>query len=90
MEKGFAYGPGLLRSGIRRDLSAAQIRRSVWLDAEALARYGRLGQLITDDNQLLQWRTMRPPADSSHSQTQNAINKAILERVTRRSAFSLR
>ena len=29
-------------------------------------------------------------ANSSHRQTQNAINKAILERVARRSAFSLR
>jgi spermidine synthase len=82
--------PGLDRIGIRRDLGDAQIRKSVWLRSEALSRYGRPGQLITDDNQLLQWSTMRPRADSQHTQTQNQANKTILKRVAGRPAFSLR
>jgi spermidine synthase len=45
--------PGLDRVGGTRSLSPEKIVKRAVLDPEAVARYARLGSLITDDNQLL-------------------------------------
>jgi hypothetical protein len=45
--------PGLAGKRSRHTLSAEQIRAALFLDAAALARYARPGDVITDDNQLL-------------------------------------
>ena len=44
--------PGFERD-IARDLDSAQVKRSFALGPEGLARLGELGEVITDDNQLL-------------------------------------
>lgn len=53
--------PGFRRA-IPRDLDEAQVERSFILDAQGMARLGALGDVITDDNQLLNhhhWRLLR-------------------------------
>ena len=45
--------PGFHRSGGGRDLTEADVRAGIVLDAAGLERYGLLGEVITDDNQLL-------------------------------------
>jgi spermidine synthase len=51
--------PGFDRSGGMRTYPPRQVRRSVVLDPERLARYAKLGGLITDDNQLLAYGPLR-------------------------------
>ncbi|MCB9989856.1 MAG: fused MFS/spermidine synthase [Rhodospirillales bacterium] len=45
--------PGFKRAFTGYDLSAAEVSRAVLLDKDELAAYGKEGDLITDDNQLL-------------------------------------
>lgn len=45
--------PGLSRNGRSRSLSSHEIRRALELGPEAVARWARQGQVVTDDNQLL-------------------------------------
>jgi SAM-dependent methyltransferase len=51
--------PGFDRSGGVRTYPPRQVRRSVVLDPERLARYAQLGRVITDDNQLLAYGPSR-------------------------------
>jgi predicted membrane-bound spermidine synthase len=52
--------PGLVRKNTGRTLTQDEIRRAVLLEPEALARYARLGTVISDDNQLLAHGRARP------------------------------
>lgn len=47
--------PGLQRQAVSRNLTPAQIRKAVRLDAGGLQRYGTNGDIISDDNQLLSY-----------------------------------
>jgi spermidine synthase len=51
--------PGLERESPGRDLSPQQIRGALRLNSEQLARYAELGEIITDDNQLLAYGRAR-------------------------------
>jgi hypothetical protein len=60
--------PGFMRAGIARDMDEIAIRSRVVLGPAGVARYGRRGQIITDDNQLLSYgperqREYRVPDD---------------------------
>lgn len=47
--------PGLARAIDTRTLAPQEVRDGVRLDPESMARYARLGSVITDDNQLLSY-----------------------------------
>ena len=51
--------PGFERSGGMRTFPPRAVRRSVVLNGEGLAKYARLGRVITDDNQLLAYGALR-------------------------------
>jgi hypothetical protein len=51
--------PGFARSGVSRDMDEAAVRRRVALAPPGVARYAQLGELVTDDNQLLSYGPKR-------------------------------
>jgi hypothetical protein len=58
--RGFATAwPGLARPAIVRDMDDASIKRGVALGAFAMENYADLGDIITDDNQLLSYGPKR-------------------------------
>lgn len=48
-----AIWPGFKRANISRNLSPQEIQQNVMLHADELREYGKYGDIITDDNQLL-------------------------------------
>lgn len=66
--------PGFRRA-VPRDLDEAQVRRSFILDAPGMARLAALGDVITDDNQILNhnhWRLTR-------QDDQGAVNVTVVD-----------
>ncbi|MCL4677120.1 MAG: fused MFS/spermidine synthase [Alphaproteobacteria bacterium] len=47
--------PGFARTNIKRDLTEEAIRKAVVLDRSKIVDYSALGELITDDNQILSY-----------------------------------
>ena len=80
--------PGLGRA--ERDLAASEIRQSVWLRQEALERYARDGEPVTDDNQLLQWGQMRPRSSRDFQAALQGANMHTLQETAGRGPFVLR
>ena len=80
--------PGITRA--ERDLSAAEIRRSAWLRQGSLAAYAGLGQMITDDNQLLQWSDLRPRTSDETARQLNERNLLLLEDFAGRPPYTRR
>ena len=78
--------PGLPRA--ERDLGPMEIRRSVWLRQGALAAYAGLGQLVTDDNQLLQWSQLRPRESDDATRELNDRNVRLLREYAERPPFT--
>jgi len=79
--------PGLGRA--ERDLGASEIRQSVWLRREALERYARDGEPVTDDNQLLQWGQMRPRSSKAFYAALREANMRTLQETAGRGPFVL-
>jgi len=71
--------PGLQRPGPPRSLDAAAVRKALRLDVEGLKRYGRLGTVITDDNQLLSYGRARQD-QAQFGQDMGALNLDLVER----------
>ena len=80
--------PGLPRA--ERDLAPAEIRRSAWLRQRPLAAYAGLGQMITDDNQLLQWSDLRPQTSDETARKFNERNLRLLEDFAGRPPYTRR
>ncbi len=71
--------PGLARRRADSDVQRRKITDSIHLDREGLMRYGKLGRIITDDNQLLsydrhQWSMTRTGATPE-------FNRELIDRV---------
>ncbi|MBW2269458.1 MAG: fused MFS/spermidine synthase [Deltaproteobacteria bacterium] len=64
--------PGVGRA--RRDMPPWAIDRSVWLRQPALARWAGNAELVTDDNQLLQWGQVRPSRSADVSAARQNTN----------------
>jgi spermidine synthase len=75
------HWPGLGRAAPGRDLSPGAIRAGVRLHGEALGRYGKLGTVITDDNQWLAYGPGRRHAWRFGSS--EAIHRANLDLLRR-------
>jgi spermidine synthase len=69
--------PGFSRE-VPRDLTKEQVQRAFALDAEGLKRLGNLGEIITDDNQMLNHHHYR----LSKQENQSGINLAIVHWAT--------
>jgi len=82
--------PGLERHPADRNLSDEEIRRSILLNPEALARYASTGSLITDDNQLLQFSQVRGGLRGQRARRLTRENLAILSDVAGRRPFTRR
>jgi spermidine synthase len=72
--------PGFDRSRANRSHPPPQVRRSVVLDRERLARYAQLGRIITDDNQLLAYGPRRRQIDSRKATIENV---KLVRRIAR-------
>ena len=81
---------GLARNLADRSLSDDEIRRSILLDPEALARYASSGSLITDDNQLLQFSQLRGGLRGQRARLLKRQNLAILSEVAGRRPYTRR
>jgi hypothetical protein len=82
--------PGLARHLADRDLSDEEIRSSILLDPEALARYASTGSLITDDNQMLQFSQLRGGLRGERARRLTQENLASLSDVAGREPFTRR
>jgi spermidine synthase len=82
--------PGLEEPSVERRLRPEQIRRAVWLDPPALEKYARRGQIISDDNQMLQFGRMRPGLSRESALESSLRNQAIIEKIAGRPPFALR
>jgi spermidine synthase len=79
--------PGLERSPMHRSLSDAEVRRALYLDRDALARFSESGSIVTDDNQLLQYSQLRSGLGGARSQQAGQANLLALERAAGRPPF---
>ena len=82
-----ALGRGAQARTQARSLSDDQIRSSVLLDQAALERYARVGTLITDDNQLLQFSTMRAGLHGQRGAHLGRMNLIILSKTAGHAPF---
>lgn len=74
--------PGFARSGEPHAYPADEVRASVALDASRLARYASLGQVISDDNQLLAYGAIRRQlADRDRKSVVENVN--LVRRIAR-------
>jgi hypothetical protein len=80
--------PGLDRVMLKRSLDPVSIRRGVFLGPEKLARYGELGRLITDINQLLQYSHYRAGIPGRSSRLTSA-NVRIMSQIAGRIPFQM-
>lgn len=76
------------RDGVRR-LSDDQIRRSVFLEREGLLEYAASGDVITDDNQILQFGQIRPGLLGVRGQELLRLNGDILSKIAGRDPFTV-
>jgi spermidine synthase len=81
--------PGLENRSVARRLRKDQILKAVWLDQPALEEYAERGQIITDDNQMLQFGEMRSSHSRVRSEEASVQNQAIIEKVAGRPPFVL-
>lgn len=77
--------PGLNRA--QRDLPPWAIDRSVWLRRKALTSWAGDAELITDDNQLLQWGRVRPSTTSEVGAARQNASMASLSEAAGRAPF---
>jgi spermidine synthase len=81
--------PGLARPGGARTLSEAEIARGVLLGPDELARYAARGTIITDDNQLLAWSSLRAGLRGARRQANARENLRILSQIAGREPYYL-
>jgi spermidine synthase len=81
--------PGLAGKRSRHTLSAEQIRAALFLDAAALARYARPGDVITDDNQLLAFGQIEAGSRGTSRPGLDRQNHRALRRAAGREALRL-
>lgn len=81
--------PAIGRIREDRALSDSQIRRSILLRREQLARYAELGRIITDDNQLLQYSQLRAGLQGSRNDRLARENTQILSRLAGRTPYAI-
>jgi spermidine synthase len=81
--------PGLARRPTVRALTDEQIRQSLALDPSGLARYARIGSVITDDNQILAYRSQRRSFVTGDILADRAITINIISNHTRRPLLKL-
>jgi hypothetical protein len=74
--------PGLVRRPGGRDLAASEIERSVWPDAEQLGRYAEGAEVVTDDNQMLQWSDIRAGLRGERGVRLGVTNMVELMRIS--------
>jgi spermidine synthase len=79
--------PGLARGAEGRNLSGEQIRNSLLLDRDALARYASGVPLVTDDNQLLQFSDLRAGLRGERSARLSRANRTILSQLAGRPIY---
>jgi len=71
--------PGLARRVTGRSLTAQQIRDALLLGPELLARYAALGEVITDDNQMLSFGRLHAgsPRDLTHVMEEQNLHTIV-------------
>jgi len=74
--------PGLARTARGRDLAPAELRAASRLDGARLQAFGRLGQLITDNNQLLAYGGARQE-QIHYGPAMSAFTVELIERFAR-------
>jgi hypothetical protein len=79
--------PGLARSAEGRNLDGDQIRNSLLLDRDALARYASGVPLVTDDNQLLQFSDLRAGLRGKRRARLTHLNHSILSQLAGRPIY---
>jgi hypothetical protein len=62
----------------------------VWLRQTALTTWAGEGELVTDDNQLLQWGQMRPAATSAATEERQNANLSSLAEAAGAMPFRVR
>jgi spermidine synthase len=81
--------PGLAREWRRRSLTDEEIRRSALLDAAQLARYASAGELVTDDNQMLQFSQLRAGLRARQYRELTRQNQLVLTGIAGRIPFQV-
>ena len=71
--------PGFHRTGVTRNLSEEEVRKAVLLDGEEMRQYGKYGELIDDDNQLLAYGSAARAIDVPGSLQKDSFD--LLERI---------
>jgi hypothetical protein len=81
--------PGLSRVARKRSLTDEQIRSSALLNASQLARYASAGELVTDDNQMLQFSQLRNGLRGLRYRELTKQNQLILTEIAGHIPFQL-
>jgi hypothetical protein len=81
--------PGLGRESRKRSLTDEEIRRSVLLNVADLARYASTGELVTDDNQMLQFSQLRAGLRGQRYRQLGRQNQIILTQIAGHVPFQL-
>ncbi len=80
--------PGLARPGVR-DLAPAAVRSALRLTGDAMTRYATLGEVVTDDNQLLAYGSGRRDIwrygsnDTAHEANLHLVSRVANQRAGR-------
>jgi spermidine synthase len=81
--------PGFARGPRKRSLTDEEIRRSALLNAAELARYASAGELVTDDNQMLQFSQLRAGIRARQYRALTKQNQLILTEIAGHIPFQL-